>query len=504
VDEPIKQRLAALAERLAIPGEIQRALLAAAKEIAETWSPDPAELEEIRTVGERAAADLLAELEQRLARGETTDTSEDAHLARAMAEQLRSGNPYFILGVFSGLAISSDRRLAAAHRAIGEPQAHAPPAGRRGGRPRGSKTVQPGAPVGEVLRMPSDGALAFALETLSAHARDWDHDPLGRPEYRSQHGRVNGSTVFIRPGEERLTTRASSQAELDAACAALWVGVADLGAAEMQLMIYLSNAWMSLPQATDGVRLAAHVYAEARGLDRARAAARGQAERDRFNATIHRLASLDLHVEINRRTRGQRREIVYVSGRLLMAEALRGVYTGPLEGFDGPQRADVLAWRLVPGSAWLASRALGQIGRYPTALLELDPYRQALAVKLGAYLGYQTTVRASGGTLAQPLSVQSILRGIREEIPEDRRRIADLRARLERALDDLQGRGILTSWHWTPDEPRPKREAFLKGAIAFVYHLPSIDEHGAHHPKAKRALSTPAMQRLLPEGEQRA
>jgi len=370
---------------------------------------------------------------------------------------------------------------------------------RTGGRPRGSKTVHVSKTLAGVLEMPSDGALAFGLQAIGAPLAAWKPELLGRPEYRSERGHINGSVIYLRPGEERMSTPAVPQAIWEAACAELWEGVATLGPADMQLLMYLSNEWMALPQATDGIRLTATAYAGARGLKREWAAARGQRNRDGFNAAVHNLASLDLHATVAVRVKGKHRETQVIRGRLVLAEAIGGVYTGPLEGFDGPRRADVTAWRLVPGIAWLASRDLRQIGRYPAALLALDPYRKALHIKLGAYLGYQTAVRASSGTLAQPLSVGAILHGIHELIPEDHRALHKLRERFEKALDELAAQGILTSWQWER-KPGRGRDGFTYATIAFVYHDASVRAHAEHHKAARRALGSHAVQRLLPEG----
>jgi hypothetical protein len=374
------------------------------------------------------------------------------------------------------------------------------PRSSRPGRPQGSKSIQPLTLSTDVLEMPSDSAMAFAMESLAAPLTDWiRHEVTGRPEYRVVRGHVNASTVYIKPGEERMSVPIGSHVGLETACAALWYEVAQLGAADMQLLMYLSNVWMALPQATDGTNLHASAYAQARGLSRAYAAARGAEERNHFNAMVHRLASLDLHATIATRVKGKQRETHIIRGRLLLAEAIAGLYTGPLEGFSGQRRADVTAWRLVPGTAWLASRELGQIGRYPTALLTLNPRRDDFLIRLGAYLGHQTAVRASSGTLAQPLTVESMLNGIREPIPEDRRLLAKLKGRVENGLDMLQERRILTSWQWA-QEPTRGRQGFLKASIVFTYHAASLREHVQRHPAAKRALTTQAVRRLLPDG----
>jgi hypothetical protein len=186
----------------------------------------------------------------------------------------------------------------------------------------------------------------------------------------------------------------------------------------------------------------------------------------------------------------------------VLAEATGIIYIEPVEGFDSPRRADVTAWRLLPGTAWLASRALAQIGRYPAALLTLDPYRKEFLIRLGAYFGHQTTIRASHGTLGQRLTVAAILAGIREPVPSDRRLLGKLHQRFESALDELAEQKILASWQWER-EPSRGREGFLKATIAFVYHQPSVEAHAAHHRAAKRALASASVQQLLPDGATR-
>ena len=109
-------------------------------------------------------------------------------------------------------------------------------------------------------------------------------------------------------------------------------------------------------------------------------------------------------------------------------------------------------------------------------------------------MGYQTAIRASHGTLAQPLSVQAILDGVREAVPADRRRLLELEQRFERDMDELQSLGVLLSWQWVDAERR-----FLERSIQFLYHQESLGEHGQRHRAAQRALGTPTVKALMPQ-----
>jgi len=371
------------------------------------------------------------------------------------------------------------------------------PTGPKRGRPAGAVSV-PAPAVPPVMLAPADGAFHAVQTALLAPATAWTPDALGRPEYAFRRGRIQASVLLLPPGDERLSTSAATQAQQEAMNAALWAQRGKLGASELQLLMYCSNRWLEMAEPTQGIVLGPTAYAEVRGLNRARAAAHGQEARQKFGELVDRLRSLDVAATVELRTRGNRRETKRIHGRLLIAEVLGTVRIEPVGGSGGQAREDVAAWRLLPGAAWLASRELHRVGRYPSALIRLDPHKHGLLVRLGFYLGYQTAVRAASGNLAQPLSVRSILRGIGEPVPSDRRLLSKLAHRLEAALDELQALGVLTSWHWER-EPERGRDGLLDASVRFVYAADALAAHAEHHAATRRALGTRAVRALLPE-----
>lgn len=378
---------------------------------------------------------------------------------------------------------------------------------RKGGRQKGIGTV-PAITVPEngVLEVPDNGAIAFLIESIMAPPALWERDALGIPQYSDSRGATAGNVRYIHPGQTHL---AGGPDTIERRFAELFSEVCELSPAEIQLFVFLNNQWLSMANPREGIHLNAARYAQYRNKGQHRVSKDPVKERDKLNGQIHRLASLVMSVTIaqKRLKRARRGDPPMVAkteivGRMVEAFPRGQVVIEPLDGFEGPRRADVAIWRLAPGDAWMDARKLNQIGRYPHALLELDPYHHGLQIRLGVYLGHQATVRATAGTIAQPLTVRSLLQGIREPIPEDRRRRSELGTKIESALDDLQKKGILWSWRWTnPDGKRSRGEAFLSDTFEFVYHKESNLEHIKHHPRAQRAFKSVEVQRLLPEAD---
>jgi hypothetical protein len=131
----------------------------------------------------------------------------------------------------------------------------------------------------------------------------------------------------------------------------------------------------------------------------------------------------------------------------------------------------------------------------------MNPRRDDFLIRLGAFLGYQTAVRAAAGTLAQPLSVASILAGMHEPIPANRRRLQELRDRFARAMDDLCERDVILSWEWIGEEPRPAE--FTAALVRFLYQRDCLDDYSGFYPKTKWAMKQPTIQGLLPESAKR-
>ena len=134
----------------------------------------------------------------------------------------------------------------------------------RGGRPKANWHL-PLAPIPKdgVLRLPADGGQALALEAIMARA--WQTGGWGYPEYRKSRGRIAGSIAYIPPGMDREVTPSASEPDL--LCRQLFAAVAAMSSSTIQLFMFVSNAWMTLPHPEAGMLLTYRRYAQARGLD---------------------------------------------------------------------------------------------------------------------------------------------------------------------------------------------------------------------------------------------
>lgn len=399
----------------------------------------------------------------------------------------------------AAVAVAAAERWLATANASPSSSTSAGRARRAGGRPAGSQTIRP--PVlkdGAVLLGQANLIMQTVYQALAVGGREapngWTVDQTRLPRLTRQTDHLTASIVMMahdaqlgNPDERRRSGNGV------AACP-----IALLGAAEMQLLLYLDNAWLTMNAPEDEVLVSAAGYAEARGLDRHQASKHSVDERRRFSAVVRRLAALDIQAEVVKKKDNGKVERYRADGPILKAEPEFELMAGTRRSGSGIKQPDVSAWRLKPGAAWRASRSLNQLARYPTQLLSSNPHKHVLLIRLGQYLGYQTAVRASKGTLGQPLSVRAILDGIGEAIPIDRRLFGKLKTRFEDALDTLQEEGVLRSWEWGR-EGGAGPEGFLSSTIRFLYHQASLDEHAAHHKRAKKPLNSPEVRRLLPK-----
>jgi hypothetical protein len=269
-----------------------------------------------------------------------------------------------------------------------------------------------------------------------------------------------------------------------------------MGPRDIQLFMFISNQWFGMDTPTKGFRLNYTRYGEARGINTQRMKKRNVEERAAFNETVHRVASLDVHTVVSHKVRGKHMRQERVNGRFLLAEAIGTMYQGPLEGLPGKAHIEVDTWRLVPGTAWLASHALGQVGYFPTRLIELDPHNHGLLIRLGAYLGHQTAARAVYGGFHEPLAILTLLNGIREPVPADRRRLNELRTRLENSLDRLCEEGVLTSWQWILEH---EGGSWIENSILFLYNRECVEQHALMHTAARESLESESVKWLIPE-----
>jgi len=355
----------------------------------------------------------------------------------------------------------------------------------KGGRPQGRRTIPP-LPRAEngVILAPSGLPVQLYLDAIQAGATSdgWTTNGEGHPEYRKDGPKMAGAVTY-----EALDTA------IDAALRDVWGDVAELRAGDLQLFMCVSNALLLHPVPTAGILIDLERYAEARGV-----ASKGTAaERQAFGDSVRRICSLSMRADVLKTVKRGKREMHSIRGRMVIPEV---VATTEIGWVTDPKREpitrQVTGWRLIPGTAWLACRELGHIGRYPATLLAMNPHKDDFLIRLGAFLGHQTAVRAASGTLAQPLSVRAILAGIHESVPDDRRRLLELRNRFANGMDELRDRHILTSWQWVGDEPTPGR--LLGATVQFIYQRECLDDYSTFYPKARWAMAQPDVRALLP------
>ena len=382
-----------------------------------------------------------------------------------------------------GVAVTlPPEEVAALRRAGGAPLGHRP-----GGRPQGRRTIPP-LPAGEngIMLTPSGLPVQLYFEAIQAGATadGWTANGEGHPEYRKGEKKIAGAVTY-----EALDTA------IDAALRDVWGDVAELCAADLQLFMCVSNALLLHPNPTAGILIDARRYAEARGV----APQETKAERRAFNDSVRRISSLSMRADVVQTVKRGKREIKSIRGRMVIPEVVATTEVGWVtDPKREPITQEVTGWRLIPGAAWLACRELGHLGRYPSALLAMNPHKEDFLIRLGAFLGYQTAVRAAQGTFAQPLSVRAILAGMHEPIPENRRRLQELRDRFANGMDKLCERGIVTSWQWDGNEPTPA--AFPGALIQFIYQREALDDYSRFYPKAKWAMAQPEVRQLMPDG----
>jgi len=360
---------------------------------------------------------------------------------------------------------------------------------RLGGRPKGRRTIPPlNAGDGPLHTLNGLTAQLYMNAIQAGGARDgWTGNGEGHPEYREEGNKMAGVVTY-----EALDTA------LDAAFRDVWGDVAELGAGDLQLFMCVSNALLLHPNPPAGILIDAKRYAEARRV----APQETQEERQGFNDSVRRICSLAMRADVMVTVKRGKKETRSVRGRMVMPEVVATTENGWVaDPKRQPITREVTGWRLIPGTAWLACRDMKHIGRFPRALLEMNPRRDDFLIRLGAFLGHQTAIRAAVGTLAQPLTVRAILDGIHESVPDDRRLLHKLRDRFASSMDELRDRHILTSWQWVGDEPTPGR--FLDAMVQFLYQRECLDDYTTFYPKAKWAMAQPEVQTLLPDAPPR-
>jgi len=350
---------------------------------------------------------------------------------------------------------------------------------------------------GTLTLAPNDPGSTILGPALSGKNGWQPDDGEGYPGYPVKKDAAVG-WLRMRPAALDLDQRLPAAA-IQALQARAQLDVDNLGPQDLQLWMCISNQLTLLQNPDGGFAITYVSYARARGLNAEKVQKNGRQNREAFNDSLRRLANLDFAVTLKRNPKAKKKagRPDEVRGRMILVEALDREVAVPLKGMSDEYVSVVTTWRVLPGQAWRASYQQNMVGRFPRKLMEYDPHNLGLEVRLGWYLGTQTAIRASYGSLADPISVGVVLHGISEPMPADRRMVAKLRDRLIKALDRLQEDGVLQSWQWAGDTPLGQDLAAAR--FHYVYGADAMREHLDHHPMARTAWVTDEMQALLPE-----
>ncbi len=155
-------------------------------------------------------------------------------------------------------------------------------------------------------------------------------------------------------------------------------------------------------------------------------------------------------------------------------------------------RLEPYAFRIAPGE-W-ALHYLGPHSRWTAELLrpvmQYDPDKQRLAMRLGIYLASQWRIRAATENYAQPWAVRTLLQGAFIELPTanyDR-----FRQQVENALDRLHADRVITGWEYVGDtdlSPRKWFDQWLNWRVSINPPQASIERYGEIAPRRRRAIS---------------
>lgn len=150
------------------------------------------------------------------------------------------------------------------------------------------------------------------------------------------------------------------------------------------------------------------------------------------------------------------------------------------------------AFRIAPGE-W-ARHYLGQHSRYTAQLLrpvmQYDPYKRRLPMRLGIYLASQWRIRATTGNYEQPWRVRKLLEGA--FIPLPTAHYQRLRDQFEEALDLLQQDKVIAGWEYaSADDELPLRKWFERWLEWRVRIMPpdiTVDRYESIAPRRRQAI----------------
>lgn len=152
------------------------------------------------------------------------------------------------------------------------------------------------------------------------------------------------------------------------------------------------------------------------------------------------------------------------------------------------------AFRIAPGE-W-AKGYLGRHNRWVALLLrpvmQYDPYRQRLPMRLGLYLFSQWRIRASYDNYEQTWAARTLIDGAQIPLPTESKNYSRFRDQFEAALDRLQADGALVDWDYQRDSDLPARgwwDQWLGWHVRITPPAAVIEQYQAFAPRREQAIT---------------
>lgn len=156
------------------------------------------------------------------------------------------------------------------------------------------------------------------------------------------------------------------------------------------------------------------------------------------------------------------------------------VITGRFGDVNEDGEVDVWTWNVRPGDVF-AEYLLHPVSRETALLAEkalsYDPYRRSVEKLLSFYISWQWRIRQGNGDYLRPYRVRTLLEAIQVDIIQTR--AARLRAKLEKALDNLCKDGIIADWQYSKQGELPRYDWLEEwlGWTIIIEPPPSIITH---------------------------
>ncbi len=336
------------------------------------------------------------------------------------------------------------------------------------------KAIQPVPFTPDTITFLNDPHTLAAIRAMWAGPQAWQQSEHHQPYYQDK----NGVTVYAQEG-----THFNPQA-LDAA----WRRVLSLDDSKVNTFLICIGKWMADTggdaRAITKTRVDVADILGFRGVKKHHKGGYRRDQKEDARSDILTLNSIWVRSrDTVRDARGKPKEVQVESRLLEVAIESQQDFAGGFEPY---------AFRIAPGE-W-ALHYLGPHSRKTAELLrpvmQYDPDKQRLAMRLGIYLASQWRIRAATENYAQPWAVRTLLQGAFIELPTanyDR-----FRQQVENALDQLHTDRVITGWEYVGDTALPLRKWFdqwLDWRVCISPPLTSVERYAELGPRRRRAIT---------------